>query len=156
MPSQPHFSFQMRAAVIKEYAPRSVLSIQQKYRKSVGCKSHLTRIYIVLFYATIIKKSLSGDSLHGLSPLIFYMQFFKHGHRLITGIDKKLGLALWAMQQVPYQNRIIADFCPCLLSTNQATDKFTISKCYHFFTSGLKSKCCPYRQTSDFHRPSPR
>lgn len=54
------------------------------------------------------------------------MQFFKHGHQLITDIDKELRLTLRAIQQMPYQNRIAADFRPRLIPANQATDKFLI------------------------------
>ena len=56
------------------------------------------------------------------------MQFFNYIHRLISDIDKELGLTLWAIQQVPYQNRIVADFCSRLLFAYWATDEFRIIK----------------------------
>lgn len=56
------------------------------------------------------------------------MQFFNYIHRLISGIDKELGLTLWAIQQVPYQNRIVADFCSRLFPTNWTTNKFLVFK----------------------------
>ena len=84
----------------------------------------LTLSYSALLYSI---KVISGDSLHRLSPLSFCMQSFNYIHRLISDIDKELGLTLWAIQQVPYQNRIVTGFCSCLCSANRATDKIAIS-----------------------------
>lgn len=101
---------------------------------------------LTLYCTVVVNKSRRR-----LSPLIFCIQLFEHGHQFITVVDKGLCLALWAIQQVLYQNRITANFCSPLLFANQAANKLTAFKpcrlsqpaiVHVFLTQNWQSKVC--------------